>query len=113
MSKSRFNENLNLRINNPAFRPSIATNSWMLESAKVKKFICSKKNISNIKADILMFIAETENTVKKKSQLKLAKKLKNCKLIATKNSKHNIFSAGDETLQHYYKTIFDFFCQNN
>ena len=113
MSKARFLENLKLRINNPALQPSIATNNWMLESAKVKKHLFKKGNLSKIKTETVMFIAENEQTIKKGMQIKFANKLPNCKLFETANTKHNIFSSGDETLEFYYKTIFDFFCTND
>ena len=112
MSETRFNEYLKLRIENPQYQPSIATNNWMFEALKVSKRLLKENDISKIKTKVIMFVAESENTVKKSLQKKLAKKLNGCRFEMLKNTKHNIFSSEDSVLERYYTAIFDFFCEN-
>ena len=66
------------------------------------------KNINIIKFPLIIFEAEKDDMVDNCGIEKFAKKAKTAQLVRMKDSKHEIFNAGEAVRDSYYRQIFLF-----
>ncbi len=107
-SRSRFDWVLGLRLSEPRYQTSAATNRWMREAIEVRDRILIKKRLLSITSDILILSAENDTVVKNKDQKRFAKMLKNCRFVSIKGSKHNICFSTEERINQFYQEVFGF-----
>ena len=81
---------------------------WLYECLKAIKNILKNKNISKIKADIILFQAGSDNLVGARGIKKFIKRCDKAKLIKFDKSKHEIYLENNDILEKYLDTIFKF-----
>ena len=106
ISRDRYNLNFQKRLENVRYQTFGATYGWAFASMNaVEKLMVGAKKID---IPILLCQAGIETVVDNKGQDKIVKKLSKVKFIRYQESKHEIYSANEETLEKYYYDIFKF-----
>lgn len=106
-SYERFKANLDIRIRNPQYQSSSATNRWMFEALTVERTLMGKQS-KRLQTPILLISAGQDKIVCNKAQRKFAQRLPNCRFEQLAEAKHTVFAGKPETLQRYYRLLFDF-----
>lgn len=107
-SKERFDYWQAKRIANVCYQPSVPTNKWVWESIRICPLMLSKERCENINVPLLLCQAEEDGSVIPEKHNDFIKLVPNGKLVKFSGSRHEIFLSGDDALQHYLDTIFEF-----
>ena len=107
-SSARFAYYHRKRINEPLYQTSGPSFSWVKASLEARDAIMNDDNIDDLRAEILIFKPETDRQLLGEWTDSFAEKAK-VKIKNVKNSRHEIFMSGDETLKWYIEEILEFF----
>ncbi len=110
VSKARFEYYHKKRIAEPLYQTSGPSFSWVKASLAARDKILSEDNIRRLRAKMLIFKPETDRQLLGEYTDRFAEKAK-IKIKDVKNSKHEIFMSGDETLKWYMEEILEFFAE--
>lgn len=108
-SKERYDYGYKKLVNNICFQNGGASIKWLDEALKMTKEINKKKNISKIKANILIFQAGNDVWVDSEAQNEFAKKSSVIKLIKFSDAKHEIYRESDGVLLKYMNDLLEFY----
>ena len=98
----------NMRLWNINYQTYGGTYAWVKAGFKVTRKLRKRKNINSIKIPLIIFEAEKDDMVDNCGIEKFAKKAKTAQLVRMKDSKHEIFNAGEAVRDSYYRQIFLF-----
>ena len=107
-SKARFEYYHNKRKTERLYQTSGPSFSWVKASVQARDYLMSESNIASLRAKILIFKPETDRQLLGEYTDKFAEMAK-IKIKDVKNSRHEIFMSGDETLKWYVEEILEFF----
>lgn len=108
VSRERYMYIYNMRLRNINYQTYGGTYAWVKAGFKVIRKLQKRKNINSIKIPLIIFEAEKDNMVDNCGIEKFAKKAKTAQLVRMKDSKHEIFNAGEAVRDSYYRQIFLF-----
>ena len=108
VSKARFEYYHKKRIAEPLYQTSGPSFSWVKASLEARDKILDKDNIDDIRNEMLIFKPETDRQLLGEYTDKFAK-MAGIKVKDVRNSRHEIFMSGDETLKWYVEEILEFF----
>ncbi len=107
-SKARFDYYHKKRIGESLYQTSGPSFSWVSASLVARDKILSEDNIRNLGAEMLIFKPEEDKQLLGGYTDKFADKAK-IKIKDVKNSRHEIFMSGNDTLRWYMEEILEFF----
>lgn len=107
VSEERFYYYHNKRKENPLYRTNGPAFCWVKASLEARDKIL--ETAEKLKGDFLVIRPAEDKQLLSSYQDKFISLAKNVKVLQTENTKHEIFSSESETLEKYYKDIFDFF----
>lgn len=110
VSKARFEYYHQKRKSEPLYQTSGPSFSWVRASLKARDKIMSDVGISQLRAKMLIFKPETDRQLLGDWTDRFAEKAR-IKVKDVKNSRHEIFMSGDETLKWYMEEILEFFAE--
>ena len=108
ISRERYMYIYNMRLRNINYQTYGGTYAWVKAGFKVIRKLRKRKNINSIKIPLIIFEAEKDDMVDNCGIEKFAKKAKTAQLVRMKDSKHEIFNAGEAVRDSYYRQIFLF-----
>ena len=108
VSKARFEYYHKKRIAEPLYQTSGPSFSWVKASLEARDKILDKDNIDDIRNEMLIFKPETDRQLLGEYTDKFAK-MADIKVKDVRNSRHEIFMSGDETVKWYVEEILEFF----
>lgn len=108
ISRARFKMNMETRISDKCYQGSKITNGWLIDASLVQRRLLSHKT-KQIKTDCLIFIAEKDDVVKTRPQLRFAKRLKSSKTLIMPEAKHNLLNGSEYTMSDVYSAIEEFY----
>ena len=106
-SKARFEYYHNKRKAESLYQTSGPSFGWVKASLGARDKIMSESNIALLRAKMLIFKPETDRQLLGEYTDKFAKMAK-IKIKDVKNSRHEIFMSGDDTLKWYVEEILEF-----
>lgn len=106
-SKSRFEYYHNKRKNEPLYQTSGPSFGWVKASLEARDKILEA---GKIRTESLIFLPEEDRQLLHSYTEKFADKA-DIGIKRVKNSKHEIFMSGDETLKWYFEEILEFFAE--
>ena len=109
-SKARFEYYHEKRKREPLYQTSGPSFSWVRASLEARDKIMSDGGISQLRAKMLIFKPETDRQLLGEWTDRFAHKA-DIKIKDVKNSRHEIFMSGDETLKWYMEEILEFFAE--
>ena len=109
-SKARFEYYHGKRKREPLYQTSGPSFSWVKASLEARDKIMSEDNIRQLRAEMLIFKPETDKQLLGEWTDRFAHKA-DIKIKDVKNSRHEIFMSGDETLKWYMEEILEFFAE--
>jgi lysophospholipase len=107
-SKARFEYYHRKRKAEPLYQTSGPSFSWVKASLEARDKILNKDNIKALTSKMLIFKPETDRQLLGEYTDKFAQ-MADVKIKNVKNSRHEIFMSGDETLKWYIEEILEFF----
>lgn len=107
-SKARFEYYHSKRKSELLYQTSGPSFSWVKASLEARDKILSEDNIKAIRSQMLIFKPETDRQLLGEYTDKFAQKA-DVKIKNVKNSRHEIFMSGDDTLKWYIEEILEFF----
>lgn len=108
VSAARFIYYHQKRKNEPLYQTSGPSFGWVKASLEARDKILSDEGIGALKSKLIIFKPEEDKQLLGEYTEKFAEK-SHTKIKDVKNSKHEIFMSGDETLAWYYEEILEFF----
>lgn len=109
-SKARFEYYHKKRVAEPSYQTSGPSFSWVKASLAARDKLLNEDNIRQLRAKMLIFKPEEDRQLLGEYTDKFAEKA-GIKVKDVKNSKHEIFMSGDETLKWYMEEILEFFAE--
>lgn len=107
-SRARFDYEFEMRLKDlKHYSMNGGTYQWCLSGLKETKKV--RKMAASVKIPVLICQAGRDTMVDNSGQDEFASKAPNCTLVKFPNAKHEIYNCDAETLEAYYKTLFDFF----
>lgn len=106
-SKARFDYYHGKRINEPLYRTSGPSFSWVKASVEARDKILNNAHKAVCKTELLIFKPEEDKQLLSSYTDLFAEKTKT-KVKNVRNSRHEIFMSSDEVLKWYYEEILDF-----
>ena len=106
-SKARFEYYHNKRKSEPFYQTSGPAFGWVRASLEARDKILE---VGKIRTESLIFLPEEDRQLLHSYTEKFADKA-DIKIKRVKNSKHEIFMSGDETLKWYFEEILEFFAE--
>ena len=108
VSRARFEYYHKKRIAEPLYQTSGPSFSWVKASLAARDKLLNEDNIRQLRADMLIFKPEEDRQLLGEYTDRFAGKA-GIKIKNVKNSKHEIFMSGDDTLKWYTQEILEFF----
>lgn len=109
-SKARFEYYHEKRKREPLYQTSGPSFSWVKASLSARDKIMSDGGISQLRAKMLIFKPETDKQLLGEWTDRFAHKA-DIKIKDVRNSRHEIFMSGDETLKWYMEEILEFYAE--
>jgi lysophospholipase len=109
-SKARFDYYHKKRVSEALYQTSGPSFSWVSASLRARDYILNDSNIKNLKGEMLIFKPQEDRQLLGEYTDRFARKA-NIKIKDVKNSRHEIFMSGDETLKWYMEEILEFFAE--
>ena len=106
-SKARFEYYHSKRKMESLYQTSGPSFGWVKASLVARDFLMSESNIALLRAKMLIFKPEADRQLLGEYTDKFAKMAK-IKIKDVKNSRHEIFMSGDDTLKWYVEEILEF-----
>ena len=110
VSKARFEYYHNKRVVETAYQTSGPSFSWVKASLVARDKILSQGNIARLSTKMLIFKPQEDRQLLGEYTDKFAK-MAGIKVKGVKNSRHEIFMSGDDTLKWYIEEILEFFAE--
>lgn len=107
-SRARFEYYHKKRVAEPAYQTSGPSFSWVSASLEARDKILSDEGIRSLCGKLLIFKPQEDKQLLGSYTDKFANKAK-IKIKDVRNSRHEIFMSGDDTLRWYMEEILDFF----
>lgn len=107
-SKARFEYYHKKRINEPLYQTSGPSFGWVKASLEARDKLLNKEFVDMLRAELLIFKPEEDKQLLGEYTEKFAD-LADVKIKEVKNSRHEIFMSGDETLRWYFGEVLEFF----
>ena len=107
-SKARFDYYHNKRVGESLYQTSGPSFSWVSASLQARDKILSDDEISDLRSELIIFKPEEDKQLLGEYTDMFAEKAK-VKIKNVKNSRHEIFMSGDDTLKWYMEEILEFF----
>jgi alpha-beta hydrolase superfamily lysophospholipase len=107
-SKARFDYYHKKRVSEALYQTSGPSFSWVSASLRARDYILNDSNIKNLRGEMLIFKPQEDRQLLGEYTDRFAHKA-NIKIKDVKNSRHEIFMSGDETLKWYMEEILEFF----
>ena len=107
-SKARFEYYHEKRKREPLYQTSGPSFGWVKASLEARDKIMSKSNIGKLNTEMLIFKPEADRQLLGEWTDRFAE-MADVKVKNVKNSRHEIFMSGDETLKWYMEEILEFF----
>lgn len=109
-SEARFSYYHEKRKKEPLYQTSGPSFSWVRASLEARDKIMSDSGISQLRAKMLIFKPETDRQLLGEWTDRFADKAE-IKVKDVRNSRHEIFMSGDETLKWYMEEILEFYAE--
>jgi len=109
LSRARFDYQLDLRIGEPKYQTSTATNRWIYESVCVEKQLHQLAAARKSRCKMLIIGAENDTTVHTSAQRRIAKHIPKAKYVCFGNAKHTIYNGTTEMISRYVDLIVGLF----
>lgn len=109
-SKARFDYYHEKRKREPLYQTSGPSFGWVKASLEARDKLLNENNIKMLRSDLLIFKPEEDRQLLGEYTDRFAK-LAKVKIKDVKNSRHEIFMSGDETLKWYIEEILEFFAE--
>lgn len=111
MSEARFNYYQAYRVKEPKAQMSGASYGWLKAAVHIHEELI-QKTYKKVKMPLLLVQAESDQSVRNDAQDHFMELLKNepgnqARMVQIPGAKHEIFNAKDETLDIYWKEIFE------
>lgn len=110
VSEARFSYYHEKRKREPLYQTSGPSFGWVKASVEARDRILSDEGIKRLRAKMLIFKPEEDRQLLGEYTEMFAEKA-HIKIKNVKNSKHEIFMSGDETLGWYYGEVLEFFSE--
>ena len=110
VSRARFDYYHNKRVGEAAYQTSGPSFSWVKASLVARDKILSKDNTARLSTKMLIFKPQEDRQLLGEYTDKFAK-MAGIKVKDVKNSRHEIFMSGDDTLKWYMEEILEFFAE--
>ena len=107
-SKARFEYYHEKRKREPLYQTSGPSFGWVKASLEARDKIMSKANIGKLNTEMLIFKPEADRQLLGEWTDRFAE-MADVKVKNVKNSRHEIFMSGDETLKWYVEEILEFY----
>jgi len=108
VSAARFMYYHEKRKAEPLYQTSGPSFGWVKASLTARDRILSEEGIKKLRTELIIFKPEEDRQLLGEYTEEFSEKA-DVKIMDVKNSKHEIFMSGDETLSWYYSEILDFF----
>ncbi len=108
-SRARFTYYLEMRIHNPQYQTSGATNQWMMEVARLQSRLLNKDFSQKITAKVCLVSCQADRVVRIRQQHRFAALLPDCTLVSVPHAAHSLYTATGEQLHNFYDCLFGFF----
>lgn len=112
VSTARFNYYHNKRIQNPLYKTSGPSFSWVEASLKARDEILKKDNLKLITTSLLVVKPQQDKQLLMEYTDKFIE-LSGAKVKNAKDTKHEIFMSHTSTLEWYFEEIFEFLSDND
>ncbi len=109
-SKARFDYYHEKRKNQPLYQTSGPSFSWVKASLEAMDRLLTKSAVDMLRAKLLIFIPEEDKQLLSEYTEKFAE-LADVKTKEVKNSRHEIFMSGNDTLKWYLDETLEFFSE--
>lgn len=109
-SKARFEYYHQKRKKEPLYQTSGPSFGWVRASLEARNKLVKEDNIRRLSAKMLIFKPQTDRQLLGQWTDTFAERA-NIKVKDVKNSRHEIFMSGDETLKWYTEEILEFFAE--
>ncbi len=110
VSPERFSYYHEKRKREPLYQTGGPSFGWVKASVEARDKILSDEGIKALRAQLLIFKPQQDRQLLGEYTDKFAEKAR-VKVKNVKNSKHEIFMSGDDTLSWYYSEILEFFSE--
>lgn len=107
-SKARFEYYHEKRKNEPVYRTSGPSFGWVKASLEARDRLLDKAAVDMLKTQLLIFKPETDKQLLGEYTDKFAE-LADTKIKNVKNSRHEIFMSGNDTMEWYIAEVLEFF----
>lgn len=107
-SKARYLYTYHYIKDHPKYQTCAPTYGWMYQAIRACRRITSPIWAGKIKAQVLLFQAGKDQTVKKRGQMKFFKYTRHTVLEKVPDSKHEIFMGDTGQITAYWNKIFEF-----
>ncbi len=111
LNKNRFDLYMKFRIDEPRYRTSNITNSWMKQTTYVQGLLLRKNKCDAITTKCYILSAEDDRVVYNSKQKLLYKRLPNCKFFTIKDAKHTVYASTPKILEEYFNLISNFLAE--
>lgn len=108
LSRARFDHHLSMRIAEPKYQTSAATNRWVYEALGVQGRLMRSLRRRKIRTDLLVICAGRDKTVRVSAQKRMAKRIPKAKLVCFEDAQHTIYNGTPEMIERYVRLIIDF-----
>lgn len=107
-SKARFEYYHEKRKNEPLYRTSGPSFGWVKASLEARDRLLNENALKMLSTDLIIFKPETDRQLLGEYTDKFAE-LTDTKIKDVKNSRHEIFMSGNDTLEWYMNEVLEFF----
>lgn len=109
LSRARFDHQLALRIAEPKYQSSAATNRWVYEALGVQGRLMHSLRRRKMRTDLLIICAGQDKTVRVSAQKRMARRIPEAKLVCFENARHTIYNGTPEMIERYVDLTISFF----
>ena len=109
LSKARFDYQLALRVADPRYQTSTATNRWVYEAVGVQNKLFNLVKNRQIRTQMLIICAGQDKTVRVSSQKRMARLIPKAEFVCFGNARHTIYNGTTDMIDRYVNLIIDFF----
>ncbi len=109
LSRARFDHQLRMRIDEPRYQTSSATNRWVYEAVGVRRKLFPMIRKKNVPAELLIICAGKDKTVRVSTQKRMARLIPKAKFECFGNARHTIYNGTTDMITRYVNMIVAFF----
>lgn len=109
LSRARFDYQLALRVREPRYQTSTATNRWIYESVGVRNELMKLVRSRKTDCAMLLLSAGMDNTVHVSAQKRIVQHIPKARFECFGNARHTIYNGTTDMIERYVNLIVDFF----